>query len=99
MILIDTKKTAANSFEKDFSKLLNNSVYDKTIENLRKITKVGLVNNTKICKKYVRKPCLVSRKIFSNNFVAIHELKLVLTLDKLIYVGFSILDLSKLLMY
>ena len=50
-------------------------------------------------KKYVRKPGFVSQKIFSKKFVAIHEIKPVLTLDKPIYVGFSVVDLSKLLMY
>ena len=45
------------------------------------------------------RPRFVSRKIFRRNFVAIYEIKPVLTLDKPIYVGFSILDLSRLLMY
>ena len=51
---------------------------------------------------YVRcisKPSFVSQKIFSKNFVAIHEIKPVLTLNKPIYVGFSILDLSRYLIY
>ena len=49
--------------------------------------------------KCISKPSLFSQKIFSKNFVAIHEIKPVLTLKKPIYVGFSILDFSKLLMY
>ena len=69
------------------------------MENLRKRVKVRLVNNAKEYKKYVSKPGFVSQKIFNKNFVAIHEIKPVLTLDKPIYVGFSILDLSKLFMY
>ena len=77
---------------------MNISTFGKTMENLRKRINVRLVNNTGDYKKYVSKPSLVSRKIFSKNFVAIHEIKLVLTLDKPIYVGFSILDLSKLFM-
>ena len=75
---------------------MNNSVYGKTMENLRKRIKVGLVNNTENYKTYISKPSFVSQKIFNKNFVAIHEMKTVLTLDKPIYVGFSILDLSKL---
>ena len=51
----------------------------------------------KIIKKYVSKPNFVSQKKFSKNFVAIHEIKPVFILDKTIYEGFSILDLSKLL--
>ena len=46
-------------------------------------------------KKYVSKPSFVSQKIFSKNFVAIHEIKPVITLYKPIYVGLSILDFSK----
>ena len=61
---------------------------------LRKRLKVRLVNNAKDYKEYVSKPSFVSEKIFSKNFVAIHEIKSVLTLDKPIYVGFSILDLK-----
>ena len=56
-----------------------------------------MVNNAGGYKKYVSKPSFVSQKIFSNNFVAIHKIKPVLTLDKPIYEEFSILDLSKLL--
>ena len=50
-------------------------------------------------KQYVSKPGFVSQKIFSKKFVAIHEIKPVLTLNKPIYVGFIVVDLSKLLMY
>ena len=95
----DKRKNAANSFEKDFFKLMNNSVYGKAMENLRKRIKFRLVNNAKDYKKYVSRPSFVSQKIFNKNLVAIHEIKPVLTLDKPIYVGFSMLDLSKLFMY
>ena len=78
---------------------MNNSVCGKTMENLRKILKVILVNNSKGRKKYVSKLSFVSQKIFSKKFVTIHEIKPVLTFDKPIYLGFTILDLSKLLMY
>ena len=58
-----------------------------------------MVNNAKNYKKYVSKPNFVSQEIFSENFVAIHVIKPVLILDKTIYVGFSILELSKYFMY
>ena len=93
------RKHAANSFAKDFFKLMNNSVSGKTMENLRKRISVRLVNNAKDYVRYISKPSFVLEKIFSKNSVAIHEIKPVLTLNKPIYVGFSILDLSKLLMY
>ena len=58
-----------------------------------------MVNNAGDYEKHVRKPSFVSQKTFSRNFVTIHEIKSVLMLYKPIYVGFSILDLRKLLMY
>ena len=94
----DKRKDAANSFEKDFLKLMSNSTFGKTMENLRKRINVRLVSNSRDYKKYVSKPSVVSQKIFSNNFTAIFK-KPVLRLDKPIYIGFSILDLTKLLMY
>ena len=78
---------------------MNNSVFGKTTENFRKRIKVKLVNNTKDYKNNVSKSIFISQKIFTRNFVAIHEIQRVLTLDKLTYVGLSIFDLSKLLMY
>ena len=69
------------------------------MDNLRKRINVRLVNNNKDRIKYVSKPSFVSKKIFNKNFVAIYEIKPVLTLNKPVYVGFTILDLSKLLMY
>ena len=61
----DKRKNAANGFEKQFFKLMINSVYRKTMENLRKIINFRLVSNAKGYKKYVSKPNFVSQKIFS----------------------------------
>ena len=58
-----------------------------------------MVSNAKNYVKCISKPIFVSQKIFSKDFLAIHEIKPVLTLDKPIYLVFSILDLSKLLIY
>ena len=69
------------------------------MENLRKRINVRLVNNAKDYMRHVSKPSFVSQKIFNKTFVAIHEIKPVLTLNKPIYVGFSILDFSKLLLF
>ena len=66
------------------------------MENIRKRINLRLVNNAKDYKKYTSKPSFVSQKIFNKHFVAIRETKSILTVDKPIYVGFSILDLSKL---
>ena len=91
----DKRKNAANSFEKSYFNLMNNSVFGETMENLRKIIGVILANNAKDYVKCISKPSFVSQKIFSKNFVAIHEIKPVLTLNKPIYIGLSTLDLSK----
>ena len=88
-----------NSFEKDFFKLMINSVYGKTMENLRKRINVRLVNNEKDFLKYTSRPTHITHKIFGKNYAAIHEIKPVLRLNKPIYVGFTVLELSKWLMY
>ena len=76
-----------------------NSVYDKTIENLQKRTNVRLVNNEKGFLKYTSRPTHITHKTFDKNYAAIHKIKSVLTLSKPIYVGFTVLELSKWLMY
>ena len=78
---------------------MNKTTFGKTKEYLKKRIIVRLVNNAKDYKKYVSRPSFISQKISNKNFVAIHEIKPVLALDKPIYAGFSVLDLSKLLMY
>ena len=93
------RKNAANSFEKDFFKLMINSVYGKTIENVRKRIHVKLVNNEKDFLKYTSRPTHITPKIFGKNYAAVHEIKPFLTLNKPLYVWFTVLELSKWLMY
>ena len=94
------KRTQAkNSFEKDFFKLMNNSVFGKTMENIRKRVDVRLVTDEKKLLKMASKPTYVSSKIFNENLVAVHKIKETLTLNRPAYVGMCILDLSKTLMY
>ena len=57
------------------------------------------MNNKKDFLKYTSKPTYVTHKLFNKNFAAIYEIKPVLTLNKPIYVGFTVLDFSKWLMY
>ena len=95
---MEKRKNAANSFEKTLFKFIFNSVYGKTIRNLRKRINVGLVNNKKDFLKYTSRPTDISHKIFDKNYAAIHEIKPVLTLNKPIYVGFTFLELNKWLM-
>ena len=68
-----------------------NSVYDKTIENLRKRINVRLLNNEKDFLKYTNRPTHITRKIFGKNYAAIHEIK---PIYKPIYVGFTVLELA-----
>ena len=93
------RKNANNEFEKDFFKLMNNSVFGKTMENLRKRVDVRLITNEKKLTKLASKPTFVSSKIFNENLVAVHKIKETLTLNRPAYVGMCILDLSKTLMY
>jgi len=93
------RKNAENSFEKDFFKLMNNSVFGKTMENLRKRTNIESVTNETRLLKLTAKPTYVSSKILNENLVGFHTKKERLLLDKPSYVGMSILDLSKTLMY
>ena len=90
---------AKNSFEKDFFKLMNNSVFGKTMENIRKRVDVRLVTSKEKLLKLASKPTYVSSKIFNENLVAVHKIKETLILNRPAYVGMCILDLSKTLMY
>ena len=94
----EQRKKAANSFEKDFFKLMNNAVFGKTMENLRKRTDIKLVGDKRAILKYIAKPQFHSFKVFES-VSAIHLLKTELTLDRPIYAAFTILELSKRLMY
>ena len=95
----EKRKNAKNSFEKDFFKLMNNSVFGKTMENLCKRVDVRLVTDEKKLDKLTAKPTYVSSKIFNENLMAVHKVKETLTLNRPAYVGMCILDLSKTLTY
>ena len=90
---------AKNNFEKDFCKLMNNSVFGKTMENIRNRVNIKLVNTEEKLKKLIAKPNFRSRKIFSENLVSVHMKKTSLTMNKPVYLGMCILDLSKTIMY
>ena len=91
----EERRNAVNSFEKYFFKLMINSVFGKTMENLRKRISVKRVVNEKDYLKHTSKPTFISTKIFDKNYATIYEIKPVLTLNKPIYVGFTALELSK----
>ena len=89
------RKETTNEADKNHFKLLNNAAYGKTMENMRKIIKIRIVKNAKDFIKYISRPTCINWKVFENNLAAIHEKKITLTLNKPIYVGFTILELNK----
>ena len=95
----EKRMNSKNAFEVQFFKLMINCIYGKTCENIRRRINLELVNNSKDYLRCVSKPNSISQEIFDKTFVAIHQIKPVLTLSKPIYVGFSVLELSKLFMY
>ena len=95
----DLRKCATNSFEKDFFKLMNNSVFGKTIENIRKRQNIHLVDNRKQAIKLSNRPNFDRCTIFDKNLIAIHMKKTEIYFNKPVYVGQAILDLSKTLMF
>ena len=88
-----------STFEKDFFKLMNNAVFGKTIENIRKRVDVRLVNDRVKARKLVAKPNFNHLNIFCEKLIAIHMKKTSLTMNKPVYLGMCILDLSKTIMY
>jgi hypothetical protein len=95
----DLRTQATNDFEKDFFKLMNNSVFGKTMENIENRVDVRLVTDRDQAIKLAAKPNYDSRTIFDENLIAVHMKKTKLKYDKPIYLGMCILDLSKTLMY
>ena len=93
------RKEAKNDFEKDFFKLMNNSVFGKTMENVRKRRDVKLVVTEERRKKLISEPNYDSCKHFSESLMAIEIRKTEVLMDKPIAVGQTILDISKTLMY
>jgi hypothetical protein len=100
-IEINTQRriAAKSEFEKNFFKLMINSIYGKTLENIRKRKNVEIVNNAQRRNKIVRSDCFQHEQRISENLLLMSKKPSVLKLIKPIYVGAAILDLSKTLMY
>ena len=95
----ELRKEAKNDFEKDFFKLMNNSVFGKTIENIRKRQNVKLIDDRKKALKLSSKPNFDRATIFDEHLVAVHMKKTEVYFNKPIFVGQAILDISKTLMF
>ena len=93
------RKEAKSEFEKDFFKLMNNSVFGKTMENVRKHRDIKLVTTEEKGIKLVSEPNYHTTKHFSDNLLAIEMKKTKVKVNKPVYFGMSILDISKTLMY
>ena len=95
----EKRKNANNDFEKDLFKLMNNSVYGKTMENVRKHGDFEIVNTPERFQKLVNKPLFKHRHIINEDLVIVEKDKHTVELNKPIYMGMSILDYSKIHMY
>ena len=93
------RKEAKNEFEKDFFKLMNNAVFGKTMENVRKHRDIKLVTTDKRRNLLVLEPNYHTTKYFSGNLLEIEMKKTKVKMNKPSYLGTSILDISKPLMY
>ena len=95
------RKNAKSNFEKNFYKLMNNSVFGKTMENLRNRVDIKIVrsNETDKIRKLVASPLYSRHVMFSNDLFGIDMRKSRLLLNKPVYTGMTILDKSKILMY
>ena len=93
------RKEAKSKFEKDFFKLMNNSVFGKTMENVRRHTDIKLVTTKEKRIKLVSEPNYNTTKHFSKNSLAIEMKKTKIKMNKPVSLGMSILYISKILIY
>ena len=95
----ELRKDAKNEFEKDLFKLMNNSVFGKTMENVRNHRDIKLVTSDKRRKRLVSESNYHSHRNFSNHLMAIEMKKTRIKMNKPLYLGASILDISETLIY
>ena len=95
----ELRKATNNDFEKDLFKLMNNSVFGKTIENIRKHRDIKLVTTDKRISKLVSEPNYHTNNLISEDLSIIEMKKTKVKMNKPIYLGLSILEISKILMY
>ena len=95
----ELRKASKNDFEKDLFKLMNNSVFGKTMENIRKHRDIKLVTTDKKGSKLVSEPNYHTINLISEDLSIIDIKKAKVKMNKPIYLGLSILEISKMLMY
>ena len=93
------RKISTSSFDKDFFKLMMNSIFGKTMENVRHQRSITFMDSMKKAEKLIAMPTFKNVTIFREDLIAIERRKVTCHFNKPIYSGFSILDISKVLMY
>ena len=95
----ELRKQSQNDFEKDFFKLMNNALFGKTTENVRKHRDIKLVTTDKRRSQLDSEPNYHTAKWFSENLLATEMKKTKTKMNKPVYLGFLILEISKTLMH
>ena len=95
----ELRKQAKIDFEKDFFELMNNAMLGKTMENVRKQRDIKLVKTDKRKNQLMSEPNYHTAKWFSENLLAMEMKKTKVTMNKPVYLGLSILEISKTLIY
>ena len=96
----EMRMKASSDFEKDFYKLMNNAFFGKTMENVRARRHIDIIHNdVQRLNRYTAKPTYKSYTEISDDIVAVERIKATVLLNKPIYLGICVLDLSKVLMY
>ena len=88
-------RLSGNNFEVDFFKLMNNSIFGKTLENIRNRVDIRLISSDKVAQKLAAKPSYDRCTIFDENLIAFHMKKTKICFNKQVYLSMSILYLSK----
>ena len=93
------RSLAENEFEKNFFKLMNNSCFGKTMENLRQRRKIEIISSREVLRKRVAQPSFADFKIINEELILVERKKTSLKLNRPISTGFCVLDISKILMF
>ena len=97
--ILKLRQKTKNNFEKDFFKLMNNADFGKTMKNVRKYRNIKLVTTERRRNYLVWEPNYHTTKFFTETLLAIEIRKTQILMNKRVYLGFSILDLSKTIKY
>jgi hypothetical protein len=97
--VIGKRQAAANDFEACFYKFVSNSIFGKSIEDVRKRISVSLVTDAAKAKNLISSRWYIEHKVYNENLTAIHLTQKVINLNKPIFIGTCVLDIAKRLLY